>query len=222
MSHQDWKLLQTKQELGQKEKRNPEKKRKKEKLQTDWWNIIKMRVPPQRAHPRSRRHYRHSKSCCLWNWQAAPGRVFDLTRNHYDALNWYRFVPYRCRSRWNIWSTLPEVNLSLGGASVDLSPLSPRRKQTSKTAESEAAAVDISTGWCFCMSPSYCCVKCACCMLLANISGVISVYLVPPGSHCLLFKVGSIWWNELAQIWNLPQTVNLLGQIFFRHYLWIM
>lgn len=47
------------------------------------------------------------KSCCLPNWRAAPSRVFDLARHHYDAPNWYRFVPYRCKSRWNIWSVLP-------------------------------------------------------------------------------------------------------------------
>lgn len=90
---------------------------KKKKLQTDWWNTIKNESSPS-ACSSLLSIIGTAKSCCLWNWQAAAGRVFDLSRNHHDALNWYRFVPYRCRSRWYIWSTVPEVNLSLGGASV--------------------------------------------------------------------------------------------------------
>ena len=34
-----------------------------------------MRVPPQRAHPCSQKHYGYSKSCSVEKWQTVPGQV---------------------------------------------------------------------------------------------------------------------------------------------------
>lgn len=64
---------------------------------------------PQRPLSRSNRFlWILQKSRCLPNWQAAPSQVFDLARHHYDAPNWYRFVPDHCR--WNIIWSVPPVS----------------------------------------------------------------------------------------------------------------
>lgn len=129
--------------------------------QTDRWNIIEIRLPPQHAHPHpSQKLYWQSKSCCLriLTIDARSGGVFDLSRYLHDAINWYRFVPCCCCccwSRWNIWFTLHKVNLSLGGASE--SPLTQRWNQTSNCAEPLLKCTDISSGPCqhFCTLPIF-------------------------------------------------------------------
>lgn len=68
--------------------------------------------------------------------------------------------------------TFDPCYLSLGGASVYLPPPSLRRKQTSKTADSEVASVDISTGpyLCFSTLPVCYCMNCVYSMLLPDTS----------------------------------------------------
>lgn len=144
---------------------------------------------PLSAHPCSHRHYRHSKSCCLWNWQAVSGRAFDLSRNHYDALNWYRFVPHCCRSSWNIWSTVSGVNLW---------------KVTCRGYKDFNRTVTV-----FLHIPQLLKIVHILCYML-HIFRTMNVFILR--SHCFLFNVSSI---ENAVIRNLLYTVNLLQQIFF-------
>lgn len=156
-----------------------------------------MRVPPPLTHPCSHRHYRHSRSCCLWNWQAASGRPFDLGRNHHDALNWYRFVPYCCGSEWNIWSMIP-----VPGRYFCLPATSSLRpKQT------EAESVDLSEG-CACVVPP-CHINRLCSILWPDISQSIlqcftltRVFFVP---LCLLSNFNS---TSKCTCWHLKLAAD--------------